>query len=280
DNTGGIVGLANNDIMISNVSFEGEVFGNQYVGGLIGSSYLNSDAQAISNCNVNANITTASNNAGGLIGYANHTNIINSNATGEVKSTYSSSRAIGGLVGFMYGTNAIIFDKNFASSIVSGYSQVGGLIGSSSLINIKNSFADSAVIGTESVGGLIGYINIGIVSDSYAQGAIQGDHYIGGLLGYADGNSPITVTNTYAAALVSGVVYAGGLIGYKVGTVNVNNSYWDRDVSGQPYSSGGTPKTTAEMYQQATYVNWNFNTIWQIDEDVNYPHLRVALIEE
>lgn len=277
DNTGGIVGYGiGDDISVYNVSFEGEVIGNENVGGLVGTLY----SGTVSNSNATAKVTTASFNAGGLIGNANYANIINNYATGEVKSSYSASRAIGGLVGYMYGNNTDVFDKNSSSSIVTGYQHIGGLIGYSALMNIKNSYSDSSVNGTESVGGLIGYINNGSVTDSYAQGEILGDHYIGGLIGYANGSSLISVTNNYAAALVKAVMYAGGLIGYKTGTVNVVSSYWDKDVSGQPFSAGGTPKTTAEMYQQATYVNWNFNTNWQIDENVNYPQLRGSLTEE
>lgn len=279
DNTGGIVGYAGGDPALANLSFEGDVFGNQNVGGLIGSSYANSDSESISNSHVIATVTTATNNAGGLIGNSYYTNITNSSAAGEVKSTYASGYSIGGLVGYMYGTNVVIFDKNFANSVVTGYRKVGGLIGDSININIKNSYADSSVYGTESVGGLIAYISNGSVVDSYAKGEAHADHYVGGLIGQVISN--LTITNSYAAAKVTGSVYAGGLVGYKSNyTITANNSYWDTIVSGQPFSAAGTPKTTIDMYQQATYVNWNFNNIWQIDENVNYPYLRLTFTEE
>ena len=35
---------------------------------------------------------------------------------------------------------------------------------------------------------------------------------------------------------------------------------------------GKTGKTTAEMYQQMTFENWDFGTIWWIDEGIDYPH--------
>ena len=51
------------------------------------------------------------------------------------------------------------------------------------------------------------------------------------------------------------------------------NSYWDIDASGQTVSSGGIGKTTAQMKQESTYANWDFNFIWQIDEGEDYPLL-------
>jgi len=92
---------------------------------------------------------------------------------------------------------------------------------------------------------------------------------VGGLIGRT---SSTIITNTYAATKVTGAIYAGGLVGY--GTNTTTNSYWDRDISGQPYSVGGVSKTTEQMYQQATYVNWNFANTWEINNGVDYPHLQ------
>jgi len=49
--------------------------------------------------------------------------------------------------------------------------------------------------------------------------------------------------------------------------------YWDYELSPFTNSYVGEAKTTAELYQQATYVHWNFNTVWGIDEGTSYPYL-------
>jgi hypothetical protein len=83
---------------------------------------------------------------------------------------------------------------------------------------------------------------------------------------------------------VTGNKHVGGLVGRNFGTVS--NSFWDTQTSGQPTSSGGTGKTTAQMKDITTFsgAGWNIvavadsgtgNTdyIWNIVDDVTYPFL-------
>ena len=51
--------------------------------------------------------------------------------------------------------------------------------------------------------------------------------------------------------------------------------YWDYTKSAYLNSYVGENKTTEELYQQATYVHWNFESVWTIDEGNDYPRLRV-----
>jgi len=66
----------------------------------------------------------------------------------------------------------------------------------------------------------------------------------------------------------------------------VSNSFWDTQTSGQPTSSGGTGKTTAQMKDIDTFsgAGWdiiavansstrNTGYIWNIVDDVTYPFL-------
>lgn len=242
--TGGIIGYGfgtgnSSQGTITNISYEGDVKGSGYVGGVMGYSYW----RGISNSRANINVTTSSGDAGGLVGYSSNADIINSHATGVVRSTHSMGEWLGGLVGF-YGGSERRFERNFADCAVYGYRSVGGLIGQASVSNVVN---------------------------SYARGEVHGDTNVGGLIGYSARTSN-TVLNSFAAVKVTGVTYTGGLIGYNFDNSVVTNSYWDKEYSGQAFSAGGTPKTTTEMYQKATYVNWDFDNIWMIDEVVNYPH--------
>lgn len=85
--------------------------------------------------------------------------------------------------------------------------------------------------------------------------------------------SSSTVTNSYATGTVNGSGnQVGGLVGYQYSSSTIN-SYYDKETTGQTSSAGGTGKTTAEMKNKDTYVDWNFDTIWEIESD-QYPTLR------
>jgi hypothetical protein len=120
--------------------------------------------------------------------------------------------------------------------------------------------------------GLFGYIsssseikNLGMLDMN-----VTGGNSTGGLVGSNNGS----VSNSYATGSVSGSGNVGGLV-WSNSSGSVRKSYYDRNTSGQSDSDKGIPKTTDEMKQQATFVNWDFGTIWQIDEGVSYPTLRI-----
>ena len=58
---------------------------------------------------------------------------------------------------------------------------------------------------------------------------------------------------------------------------NALNCYWDVDSTGIPDSGGHAAKGlhTPEMKKRATYVGWDFDSVWCIDEGRDYPRLRV-----
>ncbi|MCX8064161.1 MAG: hypothetical protein N3G21_03215 [Candidatus Hydrogenedentes bacterium] len=72
---------------------------------------------------------------------------------------------------------------------------------------------------------------------------------------------------------VSGGAFVGGLVGdNNKGTVE--QSYWDVETSGQSTSDGGKGRRTAEMKRSGIYVDWDFESVWEIEEGVSYPRLR------
>lgn len=125
------------------------------------------------------------------------------------------------------------------------------------------------------LGGLVG-TNYGLITDSYTHVNITGgSSAVGGLIGQGRG----VAINSYAAGSInSAAVSLGGLIGENFGTVL--GSYYDSATTGQTDTSKGMPKTTVEMQQQATFLGWNFGSIWAIDAG-GYPYLRwaAAIIE-
>jgi len=56
---------------------------------------------------------------------------------------------------------------------------------------------------------------------------------------------------------------------------SVKNSYWNSSINGVMTSKGGgEAKTTEEMVKRSTYLDWNFEDIWHIQEEISYPTLR------
>jgi hypothetical protein len=53
----------------------------------------------------------------------------------------------------------------------------------------------------------------------------------------------------------------------------ITSSYYDSTLGLIGSSDGGTATTTANMKKEATFLNWDFNLLWVVIEDVSYPSL-------
>ncbi len=230
--TGGLVGDLDGD-SITNVFVSGSVTGNWDVGGLIGSSYA---ASVVQGCYSTATVVGSS-EVGGLIGDS-HVTIIDSYSTGNVTSTN------------LYG---------------------GGLVGTNNG-SIINSYATGNLDGRSYSGGLVGN-NKGDIYYSYSRGDVHSTFYAGGFVGTNDS----TIVNSYSTGAVTSNFDPSGFIAYAYSNSKVISSFWDKESSGvniavdNGSSEGITGVTTAEMYQRATYTNWDFATTWSIDEGFGYP---------
>ncbi|NLV21731.1 MAG: hypothetical protein GXY49_07070, partial [Syntrophomonadaceae bacterium] len=167
----------------------------------------------------------------------------------------------GGLAG---NNRGLISNSGIGGTIKGSNDYTGGLVAVNDGI-INNSFNNAVITGFYYCGGLAGE-NHGSINNSFSNASIDGSYYCGGLAGRNYGS----IDYCYSTGLVSGVSsYAGGL----VGTNNevINYSYYDKETSGRNDTGKGEAKTTVEMKQQSTYVGWDFNTIWLIDEGNAYP---------
>ncbi|MBW8040468.1 MAG: LamG domain-containing protein [Planctomycetes bacterium] len=198
---------------------------------------------------------------------------------GLINADVTGYAYVGTLVGRSSGSTV---SKCWSSGNVTGIesgsinSRIGGLVGinssGASILECSSSVAVSS--GAWQVGGLTGYNGHGsFVIDCYATGSVTGNAKVGGLVGDnlfgAEGGY---VTRCYSTGKVTG--NGGGLIGYNWESGITYDSYWDTQTSGKTTSKGGTPKTTAEMMQQATFVDWDFVNTWDIEENMTYPFLR------
>jgi hypothetical protein len=148
---------------------------------------------------------------------------------------------------------------------VEGRNYVGGLVGLSMGGFIADCSSSASVSGTGSVGGLVGagstFGGFPGIADSYAQGTVSGNDYVGGFIG---DSSDMAIVNCYSTGLVSGTTNVGGFSGYNVNTFpvddNVLGCFWDVESSSEPNSAAATPLTTAQMYDQNTFINagWDF----------------------
>ena len=181
----GLIGSATG-ATISNLTLDGGSVINNFTGSasntgtgtLIGSGTNNSVTDVTSSVDVAGGTTKT----GGLIGYANDTNI-----------SFAST-----------------------SGAVNGFEMVGGLIGSfaasSEAVVITDSSSSSNVVGSgRFVGGLIGFASWGTVQHSQASGPVSGARGVGGLIG--SGVSDLTLSDTHAYGPVTGIAATGGLAG-------------------------------------------------------------------
>jgi|GEM_PF-4465672 len=252
-NTGGLVGTNSIGATVQNSSVEGNVTGLYMVGGLVGWNW-----GLLQNCGYDSGQVFGMMNVGGAVG---------ENMGGEVHDCYAhvfvncSDDFAGGLVG----NNDGWLNRSYSTGLVIGSSGLGGACGVNPGV-VSETCSTCDVTGTGwYIGGLIGWGMSWSVDNCYSWGDVSGGSYVGGLVG----NNTGPITNCYSKGVVTGSAYVGGLIGLNTGTAT--SSYWDIDTSGQATSDGGTPKTTVEMKQEATFVGWDFVTIWHIVEDHTYP---------
>ena len=193
---------------------------------------------------------------GGLVGTNRAGDIRRSYVTGYVVTRGNGTSAIvGGLVG-----------RNVAGSITESYAE----------IQVKGSLA--AGLSVALAGGLVALNDHrGRIENSYAVGSVIGSGYVGGMVGENDGS----VRNSYAVSRIIGIdalSTVGGLVA--VNGSEVNDSYWDIEVSGIASSAAGTSATTA-ILQSSTptspmdsiYKNWDTGA-WDFADANRYPELK------
>ena len=218
----------------------------------------------IKNCNVSGRISVNENKKemyyGGIAGYCSGeiTNCISDVDLSAFLSTYSSSiagssRAImhyGGICGKSIGKISKCKAINDLTITLAGNNKnavmyFGGVvsdIGSNALL--ENSYGITTIVGSG-----------------------EGYYYLAGIAYKNLG----TITNCYAVS--KGSAYGIASEG------TMTNCFYDKDVSNKSETEYGTPKSTLAMKMKATYKNWDFNTIWGIDENINngYPYLLFEL---
>ena len=280
----GLFGGTNN-ATINNLNIsDANVVGKSHTGGLVGYfSDSNGKSTIISNCSVNGSSTVAGGPyTGGLVGYSSNSNnkstISNCSVTGS--STVTGGSYTGGLVG--YGSGLI--EKSFATTNVVAGTHVGGLVGTAESLTINECFTTGNIKALNMVGGLVGSNTVKVKMEScYSLSNIEATHpsnsYAGGLFGVSkDKNN--TMNCCYFAGTIKGAENGKGpLIGHTLHEsyqVTINNSFYDGVKSNlaPKRSYEMCSRLTTGMARQQSYTDWNFDTIWAIDENTSYPYLK------
>lgn len=159
DRVGALAGELSYLMRVSNCHVSGEIYGNRYVGGLIG--YI--DRATVSDCSSRAEVRGVS-YVGGLVGYLWFGKVHSSCAKGLANSTDLFSR-VGGMVG--YNKNGTIYNC-YSTATAQGIYRVGGLLGFNNYGTVSRSFAAGRTEGVDwHVGGLIGTCYEGVTTDSF-----------------------------------------------------------------------------------------------------------------
>lgn len=159
--------------------------------------------------------------------------------------------------------------------IESNSDHVGGLIALNSLSDIISSCYVNGVVKQNNIsksycGGLIGR-NFGNIFNCYSNCEVTGGRSVGGFCGLIDYANSI-IQNCYTSSIVNGSVDTGGFLGQSGLNINYRNCYYNSQINNITIS-GIEGRTIDELKNQVTYVNWDFKTIWYIDNDL--PRLRV-----
>ncbi|HEX5677823.1 MAG TPA: GLUG motif-containing protein [Alcanivorax sp.] len=222
---------------------------------------------------------SAQSRVGALAGEILNTAIHGVTASGsvETQNTATSGSNAGGLIGTASGSE--IVDSGTNVTITAVDHNIGGLVGQAFATDIRSSYSHGDVIGSGAdainIGGLVGYLRTGgRVEDSYATGSVNAiGSRNGGLIGVmSSGGAPVpAVQNSYAAGTVNApnTGSSGGLIG-SLDAGNIVDSFYTDGQFGEG-AEKGMLITPTQLANESTFTNWDFITIWVMSGDHTRP---------
>ena len=277
DDAGGIAGH-NASGNIFNCSNIGAVSGD-YAGGIAGG---NSDNAQIVNCYNSGTIqahSSSTDQAGGIVGFNGYSGdvITDSNLPCAITHCYNSgnvnaSDTAGGIVGSH--ENGLVENCYNVGQVTSGVS--GGIAGKN--IDYISRCYNTAKISGKCAGGIAGSNGLGAeIFNVYNTGSVSGSvtARTGGIVGYNE--MQCIVSLCYNTGVLSGT-NAGGIAGYNSDLGGkITHSYYLNNISaGIGSGSGDTTKCTVdEMMLPETYINFDFDNIWEMPYGAyNHPVLK------
>lgn len=260
-----------------------------YAGGFVGAIYEKGSTISDS-CIQEISAKVKTSYVGGFAGVVYHYATVKNNTVLRTEVQAQFGRSAGGFVGEIYDyatasrCYAVGIDAK-AQYYVGGWT--GAIYGGSS-VEISCAYGGAATTCGYVVGGFAGYTACTTISNCYSQvdvtSKITGG--TGGFVGYFECGSK--VYNSYSAGKVTNKgcassVYDGAFSGYSYVNFTGTN-YYDNQIKGslRAYGTGGIKSglssaypqgyNTAIMKTKSTFVGWDFNNIWRIDEGITYPY--------
>jgi len=288
---------------VSSVQIEGDT----WAGGVVGYS----DESMIERCSVTGQLVSRS-MAGGIVGEMVFTQMHQSGADVHVVGGHY----LGGLAGIALGSRIsqcsargrTVGEKAFRGITISlGEKDLGGLIGYSfgSLLSDCYAQCDVNSVWFREVGGLIGRSQYDTILQCYCAGRMTSENnslFEPSIASYVRERSfdDLDERLTRPPFGPSGGSFIGGRSFDDFDSQLTRSSFWDQDVSTldvgvsyeMNYSDNNYPieeitsLPTPAMMSQETFTNvgWDFESVWAIDEGVDYPvlqwELAVSGIEE
>jgi len=205
----GLFSVIEMDSVIKNVSVNGNIKGQGYVGGVVGYTY-----GKIENCSNTGTVTGSI--AGGIVGGTAHYGLTQYyTVTITIKNCYNTGTVNG-----------------------NGNGPAGGIVGYTDYTTtIANCYNTGTVTSNGSVGGIVGVISMaGKITNCYNTGTVNGERNVGGIVGEAQ--SIVPITNCYNTGTVTGENNVAGIVGSSFIQVIITNCYNVGPVSGENYVGG------------------------------------------
>lgn len=222
---GGFVGRATSDSEIIDSIANGDVFGTEdEIGGFAGTNAgYLAGAQALGSVNA-----AGAEGVGGLVG--THEGWIEG---GSASGIVTGGTDVGGLVGRVMnndGDDPTTIVEATATGSVTGVTNVGGYIGFNDEVEITGGTATATVTGTDRVGGFVG-LNTGTLYDSSSTSTVVGVNMVGGYAGENRGRlqyvwaevGTVTATGDMTGGLV-GLLAGTGIVEYSSAYGTVNGT--------------------------------------------------------
>jgi alpha-tubulin suppressor-like RCC1 family protein/chitodextrinase len=261
NSVGGLAGYCKPGSNITNCSVDGPgyISGNSNIGGVVGVFIGKNMLKCSSHINV---IATGTGAAGGLIG---STTSILENTNSNISECYSTGNItnIDGYAGGLIGEYTRL-PNNYSNNIkinicyATGYIKAKygfGLAGFSSTnidVHIKGKF---------------------IIENCFSTCNIEVEAPAVPIFGH---QTCINDTETYSHYTMNNCYFAGkGFItkyGFGSDFISSNNFINSKLINSM--ISDGTAKTNTDMKYKVTYIDWDFNNIWDIDEGNSFPYLK------
>jgi hypothetical protein len=231
----------------------------------------------VRNSLINDGVTTQFFNGGivGIVGDGRGPGSVNGNITdGVIEDCSVENCRIGGS-----GTSTGSSDRHGG---ISGWLR-GGTI---RRCNVRDTKIDTGGESPSYSGGICVALGSSLIEDCYVDGISFSGYrstYSGGIASrFSIGTC--TIRRCWVGDVDYSVTISGNnrraIASVKEGTTNISDCFYDVDGYSWSGPGGGAAKTAVQMYRQATYTGWDFDTVWYINEGEDYPRLRGVDIQE